>query len=125
MEDIVEIALEMRKLAESLFGAARDDWALGTVYFADGKPCVVYLPAERVIDIQLSRRAEWKRDSTAEFLQIMQVQIGLLNRVHEDMRKHPGQTHYPRDIDSYVEKLAREIVYTSPDNLNEYESVPK
>jgi len=58
MEDIVEIALEMRKLAESLFGAARDDWALGTVYFADGKPCIVYLPAERVIEIQLSRRAE-------------------------------------------------------------------
>lgn len=58
MEGIVEIALEVRKLAESLFGAARDDWALGTVYFADGKPCIVYLPAERVIDIQLSRRAE-------------------------------------------------------------------
>lgn len=58
MEDIVEITLKLRRLAEGLFGPARDDWALGGVYFADGKPCIVYLPEERVIEIQLSRRAE-------------------------------------------------------------------
>jgi hypothetical protein len=44
VEDVVQICFDLRKLAETMFGPARDDWSLGDVYFADGKPCIVYLP---------------------------------------------------------------------------------
>lgn len=63
--DIDNLCRKLREIAEQMFGPARSDWRLGCVRFADFGPCTIYLPDDRVIDVQLSRRAE------NDFLQVL------------------------------------------------------
>lgn len=49
---------KLRKIAEEMFGPARGDWEFGEVRIGEFGPCTLYYPSERMIDIQLSPRAE-------------------------------------------------------------------
>lgn len=56
--DLDDLCNKLREIAARMFGPPRVDWALGKVRIAAFGPCTIYLPEERVIDIQLSPRAE-------------------------------------------------------------------
>jgi hypothetical protein len=56
--DLDDYCGQLREIATSMFGPARDDWTLGAVRIGDFGPCTIYLPEVRLIEIQLSPRAE-------------------------------------------------------------------